>query len=43
MVYLTAAYPFYFALSYDGIVDAVEIDTRGLGRRRFFPDEDFID
>jgi len=42
MVYLTAAYPFYFALSHKGIVAVVEIDTRGLSRKRFFPDEDFI-
>ena len=42
MVYLTVAYPFYFALSRKGIVAVVGIDTKGLSRKRFFPDEDFI-
>jgi hypothetical protein len=42
MVYLTVAYPFYFALSHKGTVAVVEIDTKGLNRKRFFPDEDFI-
>jgi hypothetical protein len=42
MVYLTVAYPFYFALSHKGISAVVEIDTKGLNRKRFFPDEDFI-
>jgi hypothetical protein len=42
MVYLTVAYPFYFALSHKGTVAVVEIDTKGLSRKRFFPDEDFI-
>ena len=42
MVYLTVAYPFYFALSHKGLAAVVEIDTKGLNRKRFFPDEDFI-
>jgi hypothetical protein len=42
MVYLTVAYPFYFALSHKGTVAVVEIDTKGLSRKRFYPDEDFI-
>ncbi len=43
MVYLTVAYPFYFALCHDaGPAAVVEIDARGLDRTRFFPDEDFI-
>ena len=42
MVYLTVAYPFYFALSHKGLAAVVEIDTKGLSRKRFFPDEDFI-
>ena len=42
MVYLTVAYPFYFALGHKGTVAVVEIDTKGLSRNRFFPDEDFI-
>ena len=42
MVYLTVACPFYFALSHQGIAAVVEIDTKRLNRKRFFPDEDFI-
>ena len=42
MVYLTVAYPFYFALSHRGFAAVVEIDTKGLNHKRFFPDEDFI-
>lgn len=42
MVYLTVAYPFYFALSHKGFAAVVEIDTQGLSRKHFFPDEDFI-
>ena len=42
MVYLTVAYPFYFALNDKGFAAVVEIDTKGLSRKRFFPDEDFI-
>ena len=42
MVYLTVAYPFYFALCHDGLAGVVEIDVRGLDRKRFFPDEDFL-
>jgi hypothetical protein len=42
MVYLTVAYPFYFALCHEGIAGVVEIETRGLDREVFFPDEDFL-
>src|ERR1700684_841156 len=42
MVYLTVAYPFYYALCQEGFAGVVEIDARGLDRRRFFPDEDFL-
>jgi hypothetical protein len=42
MVYLTVAYPFYFALCHDGLAGVLEIDPRGLDRKRFFPDEDFL-
>jgi hypothetical protein len=42
MVYLTVAYPFYFALCHEGLAGVVEIDARGLDRNRFFPDEDFV-
>lgn len=42
LVYLTVAYPFYFALSHKGTVAVVEIDTKGLKHKHFFPDEDFI-
>jgi hypothetical protein len=42
MVYLTVAYPFYFALCHDGFAGVVEIDTKGLDRKQFFPDEDFL-
>lgn len=45
MVYLTTAYPFYFALyaceaGEQALV--VEVDTDGLDDYAFFPDEDFI-
>jgi len=42
MVYLTVAYPFYFALNGSDRSVVVEIDVKGLDRNRFFPDEDFI-
>ena len=42
MVYLTVAYPFYFALCHEGLAGVVEIEARGLDRKRFFPDEDFL-
>lgn len=42
MVYLTVAYPFYFALCHEGFAGVVEIEARGLDRKRFFPDEDFL-
>ena len=42
MVYLTDAYPFYFLLTHQGFAAVVEINTRGLSRKQFFPDEDFI-
>lgn len=42
MVYLTVAYPFYFALCHEGLAGVVEIDIRGLNRKKFFPDEDFL-
>lgn len=42
MVYLTVAYPFYFALNGSDRAAVVEIDTKGLDRKQFFPDEDFL-
>jgi hypothetical protein len=42
MVYLTVAYPFYFALCHEGLAGVVEIEARGLDRKRFYPDEDFL-
>jgi hypothetical protein len=42
MVYLTVAYAFYFALCHEGLAGVVEIETRGLDRKGFFPDEDFL-
>ena len=42
MVYLTVAYPFYYALCHEGLAGVVEIEARGLDRKRFFPDEDFL-
>ena len=42
MVYLTVAYPFYYALCHEGIAGVVEIEATGLDRERFFPDEDFL-
>jgi hypothetical protein len=46
MIYLSTAYPLYFAVSAmaEGELDAVifEIDTRRLDRSKFFPDEDFV-
>ena len=42
MVYLTVAYPFYYALCHEGFAGVVEIETRGLDRKGFFPDEDFL-
>ena len=42
MVYLTVAYPFYFALCHEGLAGVVEIEARGLDRERFLPDEDFL-
>src|ERR1700688_2783199 len=42
MVYLTVAYPFYYALCHEGLAGVVEIEARELDRTRFFPDEDFL-
>jgi hypothetical protein len=42
MVYLTVAYPFWFALCHNGLAAVVEIEARGLDRTRLFPDEDFL-
>ena len=42
MVYLTVAYPFYFALCHEGLAGVVEIEARGLDQKGFFPDEDFL-
>jgi hypothetical protein len=42
MVYLTVAYPFYFALCHEGLAAVVEIDASGLDRTKFYPDEDFL-
>jgi hypothetical protein len=42
MVYLTVAYPFYFALGREGLGGVVEIDSKNLDRGKFFPDEDFL-
>src|SRR5208282_4351454 len=42
MVYLTVAYPFWYALCHDGLAGVIEIEARGLDRNRFFPDEDFL-
>jgi hypothetical protein len=42
MVYLTVAYPFYYALCQEGLAGVVEIEATGLDRKRFFPDEDFL-
>jgi hypothetical protein len=42
MVYLTVAYPFYFALCHEGLAGVVEIEASGLDRKRFLPDEDFL-
>jgi hypothetical protein len=42
MVYLTVAYPFYFALCHEGLAGVVEIEASGLDRKRLFPDEDFL-
>ncbi len=42
MVYLTVAYPFYFALCHEGLAGVIEIEARGLDRLRFLPDEDFL-
>ena len=41
-VYLTVAYPFYFALCHEGLAGVVEIDARGLDPKRFLPDEDYL-
>jgi len=42
MVYLTVAYPFWYALCHEGLAGVVEIEARGLDRTRLFPDEDFL-
>jgi hypothetical protein len=41
-VYLTVAYPFYFALCHEGLAAVVEIAAGGLDRTKLFPDEDFV-
>jgi hypothetical protein len=44
MVYLTTAYPFYFALNTRGLGRAMvlEIESDELNEELFFPDEDFV-
>jgi hypothetical protein len=43
MVYLTTAYPFYFASCHgDNELMVVEVETDRLKEDRFYPDEDFI-
>jgi hypothetical protein len=46
MIYLSTAYPLYFAVSAmaEGELDAVifEVDSRKLDSGKFFPDEDFV-
>jgi hypothetical protein len=42
MVYLTVAYPFYYAVCHEGLAGVVEIEAGELDRTRFFPDEDFL-
>jgi hypothetical protein len=43
MVYLTVAYPFYFALCHEGLAGVVEIEARGWIARDFFLTKIFLE